>query len=207
MKYYDYLTEFIFREDEPAPADMIFIPGSGYGELAVRAAEIYKMGFAPQIVVSGKYSVLLDAFAGPISPKEYVGKKYHTESEFLAHVLMDHGVPESAIIKEEKATFTYENAIRIRNMIGKERLPEKAILVCQAFHAKRSLMYFQLVFPETKFLVCPAITQGITRENWQEDPGKIDIVLGEVERCGSQFHDIMKGTDKVQSLIGGILES
>ncbi|MGN0353909.1 MAG: YdcF family protein [Muricoprocola sp.] len=200
MKYYDYLTEFIFREDEPASADMIFIPGSGYGELAVRAAEIYKMGFASQIIVSGKYSVLLNEFAGPISPEEYVGKKYHTESEFLAQVLMDHGVPESAIRKEEKATFTYENALRIRNMIEEEGVPEKAILVCQAFHAKRSLMYFQLVFPETEFILCPAITQGITRDNWQDDPRKIDIVLGEVERCGSQFHDIMKGTDKLRSL-------
>lgn len=198
MRYFDYLTEFIFREDPPESADVIMVCGSGYGELAMKAAELYHAGYAKYIVVSGKYSILQDCFAGPVSPKEYLGKTYKTESEFLAGVLLDQGVPDEAVLQENRASFTFENAICTEMLLRECSLPvQKAILVCQAFHAKRSLMYFQLVFPEVDFFVCPAITQGITRENWYLSEHGIETVLGEVKRCGTQFTDILKGKDKV----------
>ena len=40
--YFDRITDFIFRSEKPEKADMIFIPGSGYGELAQKAAQLYK---------------------------------------------------------------------------------------------------------------------------------------------------------------------
>ena len=53
--FYDQITDFIFQEDQPQKCEFIFIPGSGYGELAVRAAQLYQKGFAGKIIVSGKY--------------------------------------------------------------------------------------------------------------------------------------------------------
>lgn len=53
-------------------------------------------------------------------------------------------------------------------------------------------MYYQEQFRDTEFLVCPVVTRGISRENWMKDPQKIDTVLGELERCGGQFHAIMR---------------
>lgn len=202
MKYYDYLTEFIFVNDKPEKSDVIFIPGSRYGELAVRAAELYQEGMAPVVIPSGKYSVVKGYFEGPLTPASYVGKSYETESDFFAGVLKDHGVPHEAILREKQAVFTYENAIYSRALLEKQGIyregePFRAIIVCQAFHARRSLLYYQLVFPDVKFCVCPVNTQGITRENWYKSAEKIDVVLGEVQRCGSQFYDIMKGTDTV----------
>lgn len=191
MAFYDALTEFIFVEHTPQKADYIFIPGSGYGELAIKAAELYRQKFADKIVVSGRYSILGDHFEGPLSPAAYIGEHYETESDFLATVLTDQGVPKQAILCEKQATYTYENAIRTRNLLKQERV-KSVILVCQAYHARRSLLYYQQQFSETAFYVCPAVTREITRENWHLDAGKIDVVLGEVERCGSQFHEIMK---------------
>ncbi|MDO5541279.1 MAG: YdcF family protein [Eubacteriales bacterium] len=191
MRFYDALTEFIFVEDQPEQADYIFIPGSGYGELAEKAAEIYHKGFSGKIVVSGKYSVLGDRFTGPVSPEKYVGKEYETECDFLADILRESGVPSESVLLEKSASYTYENAIYTRRLLGEEKI-EKVILVCQAYHARRSLLYYQLLFPDTKFYVCPAKTRGIAKDNWFLSPEKIDVVLGEVERCGSQFHEIMK---------------
>lgn len=190
-KYYDYLTDFIFVEDAPQEADIIFIPGSGYGELALRAAELYHQKLAGQIVASGKYSILGDSFAGPLSPQEYVGKSYETESDFLTAVLVERGVPRSAVLQEKQATYTYENAIYTAKLL-EGRTIRRALLVCQAFHARRSLLYYKILFPETEILVCPVQTRGITKDNWYLDADRIDIVLGEVERCGGQFHEIMK---------------
>ncbi len=199
MKYYDYLTELIFAEDPPRRSDYIFIPGSGCGELAQKAAKLYQMGYAEKIVVSGRYSILSDRFLGPESPPAYVGKTYETESDFLREVLLDENVPEQAIRKESQASYTYENAIYTRRLLGTERV-ERAILVCKTYHARRCLMYYSILFPDTELLVCPVAAGNITRENWHLDPAKIDIVLGEVQRLGSQFGDILKESIKERIL-------
>ena len=105
---------------------------------------------------------------------------------------MEEGVPEEAIIKEREATYTYQNAINTRKLLDDRGIEVKrALLCCQAYHARRSKLYYQILFPDTEILVVPTITKGITRDNWFKCREKSDIVLGEIERCGSQFHEIV----------------
>ena len=68
----------------------------------------------------------------------------------------------------------------------------RAILCPQACHARRALLYYKVLYPETEFFVCPTVTRGISRENWFLDGQRIDVVLGELERYGSQFHEILR---------------
>ena len=77
--YFDRITDFIFRSEKPEKADMIFIPGSGYGELAQKAAQLYQEGYAKKIVVSGKYSILQSRFQGAISPARYQNLIFETD--------------------------------------------------------------------------------------------------------------------------------
>lgn len=183
--FFDCISDFIFVSDRPEKAEVIFVPGGDYPDSAVRAAELYREGFAPCVLPSGRFSKLTGRFTKD--------SRYGTEWEYLRQILLDEGVPDSAILKEDQATFTWENAICSRKVLEERgALPRKAILVCQAFHARRCLMYYQQQFPETRLLVCPVETKGITKENWFLDADKIDVVLGEMERCGSQFHEIMK---------------
>ena len=58
--FFQCITEFIFLENEPEKADVIFIPGGNYPEAARRAADLYRDGFAPLLLPSGRYSVLKD---------------------------------------------------------------------------------------------------------------------------------------------------
>lgn len=202
--FFDRITDFIFRSDRLEKSDFIFIPGSGYGELAQKAAELYQKGLAPKVIVSGKYSILHQRFQGAVSPAEYQERAFETESDFLKQVLLDDGVREEDIIQEKEAAFTYENAIYIRLLLeqmGDKRdiMPERILLVCQAFHGARAGMYFEQVFPDTEVLVCPAVTQGINRENWYRTEKGIQTVLGEVERIGTQFPDLMLGRDKAEA--------
>lgn len=191
--FHDYITDFIFTEDLPQNADIIFIPGGAYGEIAVNAAKLYHDGYAAQILVSGKYSILSGSFEGAISPSEYTDITFSDECSFLSRILTDHGVPQTAILQESDSTYTYENAIKARTLTDSLSLDIKvAILSCQAYHAKRCLLYYQLLYPDTHFLVCPVVTRGVSRFNWFQNPDKIDLVLGEVARCGTQFHDILK---------------
>ena len=194
MRFFDAITDFIFIEDVPAPADIIFLPGGTYPEAARHAAQLYHRGFAPYVLPSGKYSILRGGFVpDPGQDLSIFKKTPETEWEYLHDILRAEGVPGQAILKEDQATFTWENAIYSRKVLETLHIPVRsAILSCQAFHARRCLMYYQEQFPEVTFRVCPVVTKGIRAEDWYCSPQAIDVVLGEVERCGSQFHEIMK---------------
>ncbi|MDP4091691.1 MAG: YdcF family protein [Bacillota bacterium] len=193
MKIIDDITEFIFLENGPEPADIIFIPGGSYAEIAERAAELWTAGYSKLILPSGRYSVKRGYFPGPLSKTDKYNAKYTTEWEFLKGVLVRNGVDETAVLKEEQAENTYENAIYSKKVTDECNLNiRKAIICCKAFHARRCLMYYQLLYPETEILICPADTQGIGRENWYKSEKGIDRVLGELMRCGGQFGEIFK---------------
>ena len=178
--FYDCLTDFIFVKDEPQPSDLIFVPGGDYPEAALHAAELYHEGYATRILPSGRYSKLIGHFSGDPA--------YETEWDYLHAVLASAGVPDSAILEEKQATYTWENAIYSRHVLEKAGIHAgKALLVCQAFHARRAFTYYKQQFPDTQILVCPVITRGITRENWFLDEEKTKTVLGELSRCGGQF--------------------
>ena len=201
MQFYDYITEFIFVEDEPAKADIIFVPGGPYPDSARHAAKLYQQGFASYIMPSGKYSILKGQLELPEELwQELAGgnisdlrNRICTESDYLCEVMRQAGVPDSALLGENQATYTYENAIYSCKKLESLGIQvKKAILCCQAFHARRSLLYYKEQFPEVEFLVCPVVTRGISRENWYRSELGIDTVLGEVDRCGGQFHEIMR---------------
>lgn len=191
-KFLQQFTDFVFVEHTPSPSDIIFIPGNGYPQMAERAASLWKEGFAPLVLPSGKYSTLTGKFSGVQAGRDRYPGSYDTEWAFLRDVLLKNGVPESAILREDTATYTYENAIRSRELTDSLGLTiRRAILCCHAWHARRCLLYYQLMFPEAEILVCPSDT-GINRSNWYQSGQGIDLVLGELERCGGQFHLILR---------------
>ena len=64
MRIIEDITNYIFIDDVPAKADIIFIPGGSNPEIAERTAEIWKDGFAPYIIPSEKYNINRSAFPG-----------------------------------------------------------------------------------------------------------------------------------------------
>lgn len=193
LEWIDDITRFIFLEDDPKPADILFIPGNGHAEPSEWAAKLYLDGYAPLILPSGRYSITTGAFCGQQTGNHQYEGRFETEWAFMRTVLMENGVPDSAILCEDEATFTYQNAIYSRRRTDQERLTvRRAILCCMPVHARRAKMYYQTLFPETELLICPAPGASITCENWMREPDGIDAVLGELTRCGSQFHDILR---------------
>lgn len=190
MKFLRDITEFIFLEDLPEKADLIIVPGNTWPQPARRAAALYHEGMAPYIIVSGRYSKGQHTFAGAACEGDRYKGAYMTEADFLTDVLIREGVPETAVLQERKAEFTLENARYIRKLLEEKKMTvKKALICCQAFHARRCRMYFEYVFQDTdvEFLMCPAVTQGISRCSWMESQKGLDTVLGELRRCGEQF--------------------
>ena len=182
------ITKFIFIKDEPEKADIIFIPGSSNWVLAETAARLYKEGKAEKIMPSGMYFYQFGRFMNErVTDERYKGI-YRTEAEFLASVLVKNGVPKEDVIKEEKATNTYENAIYSKELLREMKFRIKSAIICpQAFHARRALMTYSHLFPDTKLYVVPTNTQNITADNWYNTERGRQVVLGELRKCGEYF--------------------
>lgn len=193
------ITEFVFAEHKLEEADIIFIPGSGHPQLAEEAARLYHQGWAPWILPSGRYSITTGKFSGVLDKQECYQGSYETEWDFLSQVLQEKGVPGTAILKEDRATYTYENAIYSRQVTDGMGLEiKKAILCSKPYHARRCLLYYQLLYPDTKFMVYPIKDSKIQRDNWFLTEEGTRLVFGELERMGTQFHEIMREMRETQ---------
>lgn len=107
------------------------------GDRMVQAARLYRAGKAPLVVVSGGYI----EFLGSTVP----------EAEAMQDLLELLGVPETAILQEDRARNTYENALYVRALLdtaGANRI----LLVTSALHMPRSVA----IFARQGFEVIPA---------------------------------------------------
>ena len=192
-EFYRQIEDFIFAENAPAPADMIFLPGSREPHMARLAAGLFRDGFAPRILPSGRWAIGQESFQGPSSERERYSGSYQTEWEFLKEVLMEEKVPEEAILREDQAGYTWQNALFSRRILDRmDLVPGKALICCKTWHARRCLLYYQRAFPDTDFLVVCASPDGITRQNWRQSEKGIGTVMEEAGRIVTQFSLWMK---------------
>lgn len=174
----DCITQFVFVETGMTDADVILIPGASQPQLMETAASLYKQGFAPFILPSGGASQNLIT----------------TEWEFLRDVAIANDVPAHAILKEDKAQNTFENARLSLDVLRQAGIqPRKVIIVCKSYHSRRVLLTYQMVFPkETEFFIAPIIDRtGITRENWFLSESGINMVMTEMEKISKYFRHLI----------------
>lgn len=89
---------------------------------AKKAAELWKQGVAPFIVSSG---------GGP----ETVPRK---QADVMADILIEEGVPNEAIIREDQSRTTIQNIKNTKILLGLESF--KAAVVTTDFHVRRSVL-------------------------------------------------------------------
>jgi uncharacterized SAM-binding protein YcdF (DUF218 family) len=92
------------------------------------AAQLYRAGKAPQIVVSGGQS--------PWSGME------KSEAEAMAEFLTDLGIPDSAILLEMESLNTYQNALLSKPLLEKNNI-QSVLLVTSALHFPRAFAIFK----------------------------------------------------------------
>ncbi len=186
------ISDFIFLEDELQKADIIFLPGGGHAEVPEKGAEVYLKGYAPIIMPSGKKAIDKE---GPLvihTKSDIYNGNYETESDFYKDVLVKCGVPEDAVVCENRATYTKLNAVYSRKLTDKMGLEvKKAIICCKSFHARRCLMYYTYAFPETEFIIVPTDVDGIEKNTWHLDGAATKRVMSELRKAGGQLCDEM----------------
>lgn len=185
------ISNFIFIEDELSAADAILVPGGSYPELPEMAASLIHKGYSKLVVPSGAFSIKLGYFPGTKSKKDIYNKEYKTECELYTDVLTNNGVDGKMIIQEDQSQYTAQNALFSKKLLDARGINLKlAIICCKSFHARRCLMYYQLAFPETKFLIAPVTNLAgvsVSKDDWYKTRIGIDRVMGELTRIASQF--------------------
>lgn len=183
------ISNFIFVSNKPVKVDAIFLPGGSHPEQPEYAAELYHMGYAKWLVPSGGISVKRDKWPGVRSKSDIYNGDYQSDHDFFVDVFLKNGVPNDAIVTgENQSGHTRDNAFLSRKVVDKSSIKIKTgMIVCKAFHARRSLMLYQMAFPDVKFIVCPVHCFNIAKDNWFTTEQGIDRVLGELARCGNQF--------------------
>lgn len=200
MDFISDVTDFIFISSKPRISDVIFLPGGSDPALPEKGAELYKAGYAPLLVASGRYGKELGHFKKPTRRIEIYGDDYETEAGFYRGVLTANGVPPSAILCEDEALFTYQNAQFSKRLLQDRGIKVRcAILVCKAFHARRAYTYYQNAFPDVDISVVAVPGKDITREGWYKTDAGRRRVAGELKRLGDQLEylAINKETTKV----------
>jgi uncharacterized SAM-binding protein YcdF (DUF218 family) len=129
---YFFPQQVLTVESGPVKADVLVILGGGMTERSGRAAELFKQGEAPKVLVSG--------FGDDVSNE---------------HTLERDGVPTAAIILEPKSRTTRENAefsIPLLRALGAKRV----IIVTSWYHSRRSLACFEHYAPDIQFYSRPS---------------------------------------------------
>jgi uncharacterized SAM-binding protein YcdF (DUF218 family) len=164
------ISEYLFCQDDCQPADLMIVFGGKRLERADRAAELYRSGHAPKLVITG-------------------GDKRGTgvpESERLRDRCVALGVPADAITIERDSVNTMEN-VRMTVALIEEQFGWKnlrsVILVSAPCHLRRVKQALANYIPRAvKITCCPDTRKDVTRENWWHSPEGQEMVYRELEK-------------------------
>ena len=121
------IWDFMLMEHESEPSDLIWALGSHDLRVADRAADLWKEGLAPLIVMSGGFGNFTEGvFEKP-------------EAELFRERAVNRGVPDEVILVENRSTNTGENVQFTKQLLEKEGiLVKRAIAVQKPYMEKRT---------------------------------------------------------------------
>jgi uncharacterized SAM-binding protein YcdF (DUF218 family) len=153
-------------------ADFILVLGSHDLRVAERAAQLYFEGWAPMITFSGG----LGNFTKEVWTE--------TEADQFAAIAVSMGVPEEAILIENKSTNTGENILFTQQLFARKNLdPQSFIVVQKPYMERRSYATFKKHWTDKKLVVT---SPQISFEEYptEEIPLErvINIMVGDLQR-------------------------
>ena len=153
-------------------SDCILVLGSHDTRVADRAAALYREGWAPLIIFSGGLGRLTE------------GMWTETEAELFARIAMSKGVPEEAILIEDKSTNTGENILFVQKLLKEKKVNPKTFIVVQKpYMERRSYATFKKNWPEKSFIVT---SPQISFDDYYNDEipleKVINIMVGDLQR-------------------------
>lgn len=161
------MGDFLVASDELHQADAIIVLAGNSPYRAEHAVELYKGGWAGQVVLSNEL-VLSHGVEASWLDLRRAG---------LVHL----DLPDEAIVPmTEIAQSTYHEAVESRDLMLQHGW-HSAILVTDPFHTRRALMAFRGVWKQAglEIIASPAENSKYSVANWWLDPNKATRVIQE----------------------------
>jgi uncharacterized SAM-binding protein YcdF (DUF218 family) len=111
----------------PSPADVILVLGGETPRRSAKAADLFKAGLAPRIVVSGG-----------------------GDATIIRRYLIQEGVPADRITIEDRSTTTWENALFVAPLLRSHNA-RRVLLVTSWFHTRRATGTFRRAAGDLRF--------------------------------------------------------
>ena len=111
----------LFRVNDPVPSDVLVVLTGGESDRAVEAAELYRRGFGPLILICGD-----------------------SDSETNIRDMVKAGVPPEAIVTLGAVSGTYDEAMRVRDYLRAHPV-RRITAVTTAYHSARVRWTFRRV--------------------------------------------------------------
>lgn len=153
-------------------SDCILVLGSHDVRVAERGAELYLQQWAPGLIFSGGLGRLTE------------GMWTETEADKFAKIAMKKGVPEKAILIENKSTNTGENILFTQQLLKDHGLSLQSFIVVQKpYMERRSLATFKKHWPDKILIVtAPQISFADYPTNEYPLEKVIQIMVGDLQR-------------------------
>lgn len=159
---------YLSPQDSTSPVDAIVVVSGGQTQTrAKHGIELYKKNLAPKIIFSG--AALGD---GPSNAKE------------MAALARRSGIPDQAIIIDEDAKTTYENAVNTKRIL-EDNNAKSIILVTSPYHQRRAFITFQKIFGGG-FLIenSSSFDNSWSKSAWWATPFGVWITASELVKVG-----------------------
>ena len=176
LKPLQVIWDYLCLRQQPQKADVIVGFGNFNTNIARRAAELYRQGFAPKILFTGGLG------------RNTEGLLPEPEAVRFAKVAMECGVPESDILIEDKSTNTRENIEFTRALLEEKGIPHGHVLgVHQPFMERRIKAAMGVYWPELNFSVTspqvsiPEYLQDARKQGVSEN-ASICVIVGDFQR-------------------------
>lgn len=157
------LGKYLSPSDILTKVDAIVVV-SGDGDRMKHAIDLYKQGYAPKLILSG------------------AARDGLTSNALAMHLEASRsGVPNEAVILEEKAYNTYENALYTKEIILAQGM-KNIILVSSPYHQRRVYETFKSIFKGTniKLQNSPSPYSTWKADNWWNSDKELHLTQEEL---------------------------
>ncbi len=173
-----YAGRFLVVNDPLERADVVFALAGSRVERWLEAADLYREGWAPRIVLSPGRTE-----AAAVRLRE-LGVRFPSDTDLVRDALIQLGVPAAAIIiLPHDVDNTAQEAAAIRPIVQREAW-KALIVVTSDYHARRTRLAFRREFGGTGVRVSVRTTRHgtATPSRWWTRRGDIRFVLSELQK-------------------------
>jgi uncharacterized SAM-binding protein YcdF (DUF218 family) len=169
------LGKFLVVRDQPTYSSCIYLLGGNYETRAPMAAQIYRKGWAPLIVVARE----------PDSP----GGNNPNFTDTTVRILTDAGVPAASIVELHPSggvTSTADEARAFRAYLDNH--PARSVfLVTSDYHTRRTRLTFNRALGDRVRLILIPVHESWFRQQWWRESFSRDQIITEYEKLAYYF--------------------